>query len=1091
MITLAKIKRFRRFFARHRFLLHVESVLAWLILVAGIFYAISFFIIPAAAESKLEKLCGGAVDIQSGRLKGFGAIRLAGVVIAEDSQAIFKAPILQADRIDVGFGLWQLLRGRFKVDSVVLSDFFVTADYNPSSKKWNLGGLSFPQSDRPGRRQIPPIQIQRGAVRLRQHQADTADVLAIISINGQVEALAKQDEYSFMLETDGRFGFGQSKFQGTFRMGDEAEQSELSATGHMIMPGTGILRNKWNMKDVRLEAAFDEKTIAVRELSFSMGDGHAVFEGALGRTPGHPIEVNIDLQNLTLSDRFLPDTVGYGRLHEFSNSGLTRFLDRFHPAGRGDLKLAIKGDLDDLSAVRIDGLIRCLDISVCDDRFPYPLENMQGEIEFTGQDIRLNNLQSQHKDVQMQIDGTLEDLGPNVTIDIGITSSNMRFDDDLYKALSESAQKVWFEFSPTGRTGVDYRFKRFSNGQTENVLALDLDNSGAVYKHFPYPMENLTGTILAESHQLQFKDIYARYDDGRSVRVDGQVIHLEGSEPVFHVTIQAEKIPVDPNLIRAMPAKQQDLFEHLQAQAVADVTVDVFPNQTDRRHLDYIARINMDAETFLHKQFPLPMTDVSLKATVTQDVVRVDHFEARTASGSIRLNESKLWPKGTDTHRPGMCLDLELENFDLNDDYWKAVGPDANSLLGSLRAYGAVDINGLLEINLPPARCAGNNLTIDCNNNLLLWDGAKAGIMDGRLRIEGDTVRFSDFNLKDVRLESLPPDRMSPKIRRQYTAVRPRGSADIAIREGFLETGREGLVQIDMDAKVDLENITFENAGAIRELDGVCEGRIAADRKTGTWQTQVRYDIRRLLYDKWLITHLAGNAAYEPNSMQLVSEDLQANFYCADVPCKADQVTGKVILSFDPEAQTEYKLELNYTDVDVQKVLAASGRTGEQSVQGLTEGNLVLVGNLEDLSDPRGKFTANIQDMKMGRQSLLGMVLTAVQFKQPEEFVFSEIELAADVRGAELIFDRVRMVGDPLVFHGSGKVNLKTHQIEMELAAWDRVIHGEDTVLDMLVRGIGSALWKVQIHGDLDAPDVDAVYLSVLKQPLDIFKKKQ
>jgi hypothetical protein len=51
------------------------------------------------------------------------------------------------------------------------------------------------------------------------------------------------------------------------------------------------------------------------------------------------------------------------------------------------------------------------------------------------------------------------------------------------------------------------------------------------------------------------------------------------------------------------------------------------------------------------------------------------------------------------------------------------------------------------------------------------------------------------------------------------------------------------------------------------------------------------------------------------------------------------------------------------------------------------------------------------------------------------------------------------------------------------------VLRGEDTVLDLLVRGIGSALWKVEIQGDLDSPDVNAVFLSVLKQPLDVFRK--
>jgi hypothetical protein len=82
-------------------LLYVESVLIWLLFVVAIFYAMSFFVIPSVAEAKLKKLCGGSVNIQSGRFGGFGKIHLAGVVIAEDDQAILNAPILLADQVEI------------------------------------------------------------------------------------------------------------------------------------------------------------------------------------------------------------------------------------------------------------------------------------------------------------------------------------------------------------------------------------------------------------------------------------------------------------------------------------------------------------------------------------------------------------------------------------------------------------------------------------------------------------------------------------------------------------------------------------------------------------------------------------------------------------------------------------------------------------------------------------------------------------------------------------------------------------------------------------------------------------------------------
>ena len=46
----------------------------------------------------------------------------------------------------------------------------------------------------------------------------------------------------------------------------------------------------------------------------------------------------------------------------------------------------------------------------------------------------------------------------------------------------------------------------------------------------------------------------------------------------------------------------------------------------------------------------------------------------------------------------------------------------------------------------------------------------------------------------------------------------------------------------------------------------------------------------------------------------------------------------------------------------------------------------------------------------------------------------------------------------------------------MDLVAFDRLLGTEDTILDLLARGIGSAVWKIEVRGALDNPKVDAVF---------------
>ncbi|MHC4782347.1 MAG: hypothetical protein ACYTE0_04745, partial [Planctomycetota bacterium] len=1038
---------------------------------------------PSVAEAKLQKLCGGTVDIHSGRFKGFGAIRLAGIVIAEDDRAILDTPILQADQIEVQFDLWHLLTGRYTVHSIVLSDFLLTADYNLSEKKWNLGGLSFQGANRPTG-QIPLLQIQHGTVRVRQTGTDAADVLATIGINGQIGAPIKKDEYSFMLETDGRFGFGPSKLAGSFRT--DRKVIQLSATGQIAMPEMGILQNKWDLEDIKLEAALSEELIAIKEFSFLMGPGNVEIDALIGCMGSRAMKLNIGLHGLTLSDRFDPGTVSYGWLLESSDSGFTRFLRRFHPAGAGELDISVKGSLDDLSQTRLDGLIVCKDISIRDENFPYRIEQMQGDIEFKGRTIRLKEIQARHGDVHLQLDGRVTNAGPQTSIDFRVTSQDMRFDEDLYQSLSEKVKRAWYDFTPEGLAEVDYHYWKTPEGEEGKELALELKNMAATYKHFPYPLKNLTGKVILRPQQLLIEDVLASYDDGSQIKVVGRVLQQEETETVFDVLIQGKDIPVDQQLIQALPERYGAFFDHLQVDetdAVSDFDVTVFPDKADKRFLGYSAGIEVKGAAFRYDGFPLPMTEVELTATVTEDVVRLDSFRAQTESGPIHIGQSHLWSQGTEPNRPGVCLALDLKNFDLNETFWNAVDPDARRKLGKLGIQGRVDATGQLAVNVPKAECGTNDLTIDCHDNPLMWNDSALGRANGRLHIRDDRVSFSEFQVADISLELLPKEQMTEKIAQVLMQNNLKGRVGLNLKEGFLKIGSKGPERIDVQAKVSADELSFGQTDSVSGLDGYCEGRFIFDFETGKQQAQVRYDIMQFVSRKRLVTELSGDLVLDPNSMQLVSEEFTASL------CDGD-VSGTLKMDLQPDKSPRYQLELKYESVDTEKFLTARAITDPQQFsQGLATGRLALEGNIDNFSDCRGILKTTIVDMKMGEQSLLGKILTAVQLKQPENFIFSEVDLDAAILGPELVFDRIRMLGNPLIFYGTGKVNLQNRQIEVDLASWDRENGSEETVLDELARGIGSALWKVQLRGTLDTPEVDAIYLTILKQPLGIFKE--
>jgi hypothetical protein len=331
----------------------------------------------------------------------------------------------------------------------------------------------------------------------------------------------------------------------------------------------------------------------------------------------------------------------------------------------------------------------------------------------------------------------------------------------------------------------------------------------------------------------------------------------------------------------------------------------------------------------------------------------------------------------------------------------------------------------------------------------------------------------------DISLDALPKE----PIVRVLTQMNPKGTVGVHLNDGFLKIGANGVEQVDVHAKISAEKLSFGQTDIISGLDGDCEGHFVFDFETNQRHVLAHYDVGQFVYHDRLITDLSGYLVLDPNTLE--SDGFTAALYDG-------VVTGNLKIQLQPDSMPRYQLELNYEGVDMSLLSAAGGKAPSQQIaQGSADGRLALEGAIDDFSTSRGTFGSTIADLKMGQQSLLGTILTAVQLKRPESFVFSEIDVNAAVLGPKLVFNRIQMLGNPLIFHGRGTVNLQSRQIGLELASWDRKNGHEETVLEALARGIGSALWKIEVGGTLDATEVDAVYLSVLKHPLDIFKKKE
>jgi len=1063
-------------------------------LFGGLFvlWGAGFFVIAPIAENRISGLCGGAVYVKSGYFRGVGGIRLKGVVLAEDDKGLVEAPVFRFDEINITFSPWKLLKGKFEVNSIRLSDFLFDATYC-GNDRWNFSSFSIQRSAAVSQK-IPFIEIRNGTMRLSRLKEDHLGVITTISLNGQVAAQTSENEYSFLLSTDGRFGFAGSTLQGLLKIGESGQKSRFSASGKIQMPKAKIFENAWNLDNIRLECAFDANGVILNRCAFTMGEGQVDIQGAIQDDAENRQELNLEvnINNLFLSDYYKQNAIVYSEpVLELLDPGLRRFLNHYRPTGTGDVKLAMQGYLDDLSATVLNGTITCRDISITPEKFPYRMENLKGDIELTGRDLKLNELKAGHDGVELLINASIENIGSNAEITLQMTSPNMRFDPDLYYALNDSAKKAWLAFSPSGETAIDYQFNRTADGQKTFSLEMGLKNADLVYEHFPYPLKNLTGTISMDSDRVELKNLVSHFgdsqkitDDNRKITLDGIVFRQDCSKQDSIIYIKAYQIPVDKELINAMPPSQKEFFDKLDIDADAAAEVEVFPNLEEERFWDYSVNVIVDGNHLVYSDFPVQMNDIHLTAKIQKEQIELERFEGRTSGGKV-LMSGNLLPKGADALSPGVSLNLNLEAFNFNETFWEEAGKALREHVGKLRVDGRMNVTGRLTRNMPQENDMSTDLTIQCSNNPIRWDHTQLGQAEGQICLRDDQVVFEEFSLNDVPLESVPEELLKGKLKSIYSRFQPHGNVDLRAEHGTVRIAEDGLKELDVEGQVAMRNVATGPEEVISGVMGEIGGHLSYDHQKNIWHTRVSYDVGHIKYRYWQASNLQGNLVYDPNTQNLESDEFVADFY-------GGKMIGHFVVDLNEEESTGYKMGLSVNEVDVPQLLAARRQQAFENVsQGLVNGMLNLEGDLRLPSQSKGKVVADIMNMKLGKQSLLGKILTAVQFKQPDEYVFSEIQSSAFIRGPELIIENLRMVGKPLVFRGKGKIDLGQKQIEMDLVAFDRLLGTEDTILDLLARGIGSAVWKVEVRGALDDPKVDAVFLSVLKQPLELFRKKE
>lgn len=242
------------------------------------------------------------------------------------------------------------------------------------------------------------------------------------------------------------------------------------------------------------------------------------------------------------------------------------------------------------------GAVDVVDGNFVFDLFPYPLRKATGRITFgpdpvTGrdrcdiQDLRgLGLPDGPNKDVTVAISGFVAPLDGQPEVLVKVKADEITAEPALTAAYPPEAQDAVKMFDAAGNGEFPKYHGSFScdvhrppgRGKKWDVdVRINLDDANGAFVFFPYPLEHVRGKLRIG---LDHVDIVAAtmHKGASSLVIDGPITFGHGRPLTPALTITARNVPMDKQLVAALPDEQRQWVEKLGIGGAIDIDGNVF-----------------------------------------------------------------------------------------------------------------------------------------------------------------------------------------------------------------------------------------------------------------------------------------------------------------------------------------------------------------------------------------------------------------------------------------------------------------------------------------------------------------------------------
>jgi hypothetical protein len=321
-----------------------------------------------------------------------------------------------------------------------------------------------------------------------------------------------------------------------------------------------------------------ERSAVLQKLTGRHGQVELQIDGWTNkRTEGQEFQFRITSENMLLDKD----------LYNALSDSQKKFWDDFSPKGKAAINqfIARKSTKEKTSVLKV----RLLNNQAQWRIFPYPLNNLTGQMTFDSNQILFSNVASQSsEDEKIIVNGRVSGYeAPRPLYDIEIKGENVKsefikedkYQDSLSKLLSEYFLKLVSELKFSGTTNFLAHFNNSRNREkTEFRIELDCLGDKVEHTKYAYPVNDLRGKITVDNESIRFKDVSGRLagnipitEQSSKIKVNGLIKTAENKFSQANIRLEVNDMSFDERLRLILPESTREMYSSIQPTGLFDI----------------------------------------------------------------------------------------------------------------------------------------------------------------------------------------------------------------------------------------------------------------------------------------------------------------------------------------------------------------------------------------------------------------------------------------------------------------------------------------------------------------------------------------